>query len=87
MSRRAAPRGDRVQPGGQRRRQRREIERLQRAVDQSAQDPLAQAFRRRVDGRDALEVDQAFLVLLVLDDLELRVVDDRSARRRALGLP
>ena len=38
-----------------------------------------------VNGRDALEVDEAFLVVLVLDDLELRVVDD-DALAAGLGL-
>ena len=54
-------------------------------VDRRAHGALAQALGRRVHGRDPLEVDQVFLVGLVFDDLELRMIDD-DLRAACLGL-
>ena len=62
-----------------------EIDGLERAVDEGAQAALAQALGRGVDGRDALEVDEVFLVGVVFDDLELGVVD-ADALAAGLGL-
>ena len=70
----------RVEPVGQRRVEFFQLHAPQRVVDQPPQHPLAHALGRRVDRRDAPQVDERFLLVALaafaFEDLELRVIDD-----------
>ena len=85
MSRNALPRGIRSSVSGSAPGKSCQVHASQGVVDRRAQGALAQAFGGRVNGRDALEVDQALLAAFLLDDLELGMIDD-DLRAPRLGL-